>query len=117
MDKVGCFDMVGKSEAGLVAPEKMHLKPERVQEALRKLPAWRLGKTGVAIESERSFATCQRASSFAAYACRMASKMGQPVQVDLADKMVVVSLAGHPVRGCTGGLNGTVFKLADLIGS
>ena len=95
----------------------VNLKPERVQEALLKLPAWRLGETGAAIESERQFATGQRASSFAAYACRMASKMGQPVTVDLANKTVVVSLAGHPVRGCTGGLTGNVFKLADLIGS
>ena len=32
------------------APERMHLKPERVQQLLRELPGWRLGAGGGAIE-------------------------------------------------------------------
>lgn len=111
------MDQMVKVDVEVSAPERMHLKPERVQEALKKLPAWRLGQSGLAIESERRFATTQRASSFAGYACRLASKLGQPVKIDLADRKVVVTLAGHPVRGCTGGLTDPVFKLADLIGS
>ena len=95
----------------------MELKPERVQEALRKLPSWKLSQDGLGIESTRRFATSQRASSFAAYSCRLASKLGQPVKVDLMGEQVVVSLKGHPVRGCIGGLTNPVFKLADLIGS
>ena len=110
MDKI-------EKDIELSAPERMDLKPERVQEALAKLPSWRLGECGSVIESERQFATCSRASSFAAYACRLASKLDQPVKIDLADRTVVVTLAGHPVRGCTGGLTDPVFKLADLIGS
>ena len=110
------METMKKPNVEMSAPERMHLKPERVQEALKKLPSWRLGH-GVAIESERWFSTSQGASSFARYACRLASKLGQPVKVDLADKQVVVTLTGHPVRGCTGGLTAPVFKLADLIGS
>ncbi|MEA2559755.1 MAG: hypothetical protein QOH06_1259 [Acidobacteriota bacterium] len=103
--------------AEVAMPEKMHLKPERVQEALLKLPSWRLRKGVMQIESARRFTTIQGASSFAAYSCRLASKMGQPVKVDLMGEQVIVALPGHPVRGCTGGLTGNVFKLADLIGS
>ena len=111
------MDKMEKSDVKLSAPERMHLKPERVQEALERLPSWRLSEDGLAIESERRFATNQRTSSFAGYACRLASKLGQPVKIDLADQTVLVTLAGHPIRGCTGGLTDPVFKLADLIGS
>lgn len=103
--------------AEVAMPERMHLKPERVQEALLRLPSWKLRQDALEIESTRRFATSQRASSFAAYSCRMASKMGQPLKVDLVGEQVIVSLKGHPVRGCTGGLTDAVFRLADLIGS
>lgn len=99
------------------APVRMDLKPERVQEALKSLPAWKLRRDGLAIESVRKCANSQRASSFAAHACRLASKLGQPAKVRIKGKKVVVTLTGHPVRGCTGGLTDAVFKLADLIGS
>lgn len=104
---------MGKMEKAV----RMDLKPERVQEALERLPSWRLSEDGLAIESERRFASNQRTSSFAGYACRLASRLGQPVKIHVADKTVVVTLAGHPVRGCTGGLTNPVFRLADLIGS
>jgi pterin-4a-carbinolamine dehydratase len=111
------MSMVETPEVEMAAPEKLELKPERVQQALAKLPSWRLSKDGLSIESERSFATAGRMSSFAAYACRLATKLGQPVTVDLADRTVLVTLPGHPRCGCTGGLTDPVFKLADLIGS
>lgn len=111
------METMEKVDLEMSAPERMHLKPERVQQALKKLPSWRLSEDGLAIESERWFDTRQGASAFARYACRIASKLGQPVKVDLADKKAVVTLAGHPVRGCTGGLTAPVFRLADLIGS
>ena len=111
------MDNLESMDVEVSAPERMHLKPERVQQALEKLPSWRLSEDGLAIESERTFATTQRTSSFAGYACRLASKLGQPVKIAIAEKTVVVSLAGHPIRGCTGGLTAPVFKLADLIGS
>ena len=95
------------------APEK----PERVQKALERLPSWRLSEDGLAIRSERQFFTSQAASSFVRNACRLASKLDQPVKVELADTKAVVTLAGHPVRGCTGGLTDAVFRLADLIGN
>jgi len=98
-------------------PEKMHLKPERVQEALWTLPSWKLRQGALGIESTRRFTTSQGASSFAALSCRLASRMGQPLKVDLVGEQVTVVLPGHPIRGGRGGLTSVVFKVADLIGS
>jgi len=103
--------------AEVMMPVKMHLKPERVQEALLRLPSWKLRQGALGIESARRFTTSQGATSFAALSCRLASKMGQPLKVDLVGEQVTVVLPGHPVRGCTGGLTSVVFKVADLIGS
>ena len=97
-------------------PVRMDLKPERVQQMLAKLPGWALHASGRAILRVRLFATEQRAGSFAHTACWLATKLNQPVAVRLAGKEVTVALTGHPVRGCTGGLTDSVFKLADLIG-
>lgn len=111
------MDMIEKIVVDAVLPERLDLKPERVQQALLLLPAWRLRKDGLAIESERTFANGPRATSFAGHACRLANKMGQPVSLDVKGQTVLVTLTGHPVRGCVGGLTSPVFKLADLIGS
>jgi len=98
------------------APVRMDLKPERVQQMLARLPGWALHPGGRAIVRVRMFTTEQRAGSFARKACWLAAKRVQPVTVRLAGKEVTITLAGHPVRGCTGGLTGPVFNLADLIG-
>lgn len=110
------MDKTEQLVADVAMPEKMYLKAERVQEALLRLPSWKLRQEGLGIETTRRFAARQTASSFAAYSCRMASKMGQPLKVDIAGEQVTVVLPGHPVRGCTGGLTSVVFKVADLIG-
>lgn len=96
-------------------PVRMELKPERVQQMLLNLPGWRLREDGRAIETDRLFVTEQTASSFAALACRLARVQRQPLQVSLSGKQVLLTLTGHPVRGCTGGLTAPVFKLAELI--
>jgi hypothetical protein len=38
------------------------------------------------------------------------------VSISLDEKEVTVTLKGHPVRGCTGGLTQAVIDLAGLIG-
>src|SRR5215210_6991967 len=111
------MDKTKELVAGVLMPEKMYLKPERVQEALLRLPSWKLRDGALGIESSRRFTTSQGAFSFAALSCRLASKMGQPLKVDLVGEQVILVLPGHPVRGCTGGLTSVVFKVADLIGS
>ncbi|HVG07691.1 MAG TPA: 4a-hydroxytetrahydrobiopterin dehydratase [Thermoanaerobaculia bacterium] len=97
-------------------PVRMDLKPERVQELLAKLPGWALRAGGGALVRVRTFTTPLTAGSFARNACWLATKLEQPLTVSLASNVVTITLTGHPVRGCTGGLTGPVFKLADLIG-
>ena len=97
-------------------PERMELKPERVQQMLEKLPGWELHPSGRAILRTRLFTTDEGARAFARNICWLAGKLRQPVTVRLAGKEVAIALTGHPVRGCVGGLTGPVFKLADLIG-
>ena len=98
-------------------PVRMELKPERIQQHLLALPGWKLQRDGRGIESARQFTSPQGAGTFAALACRLATQRRQPVKVRLAGENIVVTLPGHPVRGCTGGLTDAVFKLAGLIGS
>ncbi len=111
------MDKTEQVVAEMEGPVRMDLKPERVQEALRRLPSWKLRQDGLGIESARRFVASQTARSFAQYSCRLASKLRQPLKVDLMGEQVIVTLTGHPVRGCTGGLTDAVFRLADLIGS
>src|SRR5688500_10500659 len=111
------MDKTEQLVAEVEVPVRMDLKPERVQQALLRLPSWKLRQGAVGIESTRRFTTSQGATSFAAWSGRLASKMGQPLKVDLVGEQVTVALPGHPVRGCTGGLTSVVFKVADLIGS
>ena len=110
------MDKMEKADVELSAPERMHLKPERVQQLLAKLPGWALRGEGRAIVRVRMFTTPQGAGAFARNACWLATKLMQPVKVSLAGNEVSITLTGHPVRGCTGGLTGSVFNLADLIG-
>jgi hypothetical protein len=40
----------------------------------------------------------------------------QPATIELAGGVVSVTLAGHPIQGCVGGLTNAVFRLAAMIG-
>ena len=97
-------------------PEKLELKPERVQQMLARIPRWGLKSDGLGIERIRKHASNKGAAEFAALVCKLASTQRQPVTVGLEGRKVVVTLTGHPVRGCTGGLTDPVFHLAELIG-
>lgn len=97
-------------------PERMHLKPERVQQLLLGLPGWNLGAGGGAIERSRQFSTVAEAAEFVGFAGRLATAQRQPVTIALAGRIVSLALTGHPVKGCTGGLTHPVFRLAGLLG-
>ena len=94
----------------------MRLKPERVQQLLRRLPGWRLRQDGRGIENVRSFNSAKAARAFVGHVCKLAEARRQPVNVRLAGKQVSITLQGHPAKGCTGGINGAVFNLAGHIG-
>ena len=97
-------------------PVRMYLKPERIQEHLGRLPGWALSTGGRAIVRVRLFTTVEGAGGFARNACWLATRQKQPVAVSLAGNEVTITLPGHPVRGCVGGLGTPVFHLASLIG-
>ena len=123
--------MVAPKSSPAVAgvPEKAHLKAERVQlsraarlkaervqEALKRLPGWELDAGGREIVRTRRFKDPVGARAFVGLVCRLSSGQRQPVEIRLAREQVVVTLKGHPVRGCAGGLGSPVFKLAEMIG-
>lgn len=103
------------SEPG--APVRMYLKPERVQQLLLALPSWKLREDGRAIVTEQKFVSAKTAGALGALACRLATQERQPVGIRLMGEQIVITLPGHPVRGCIGGLTRPVFRLAGLIGS
>lgn len=100
----------------LEVPERMHLKPERVQQLLRELPGWSLGTGGCAIERRRQFTSVDEAAEFVRAAGRLATSQRQPVTIALAGRNVSLTLTGHPLKGCTGGLTHPVFRLAAKLG-
>jgi pterin-4a-carbinolamine dehydratase len=98
------------------SPEKAHLKPERVQQLLLSLPGWRLGAEGRGIERRRHFTSFGKAQAFVGLVGRLATGHRQPVTIALSGKRVDLTLAGHPIKGRTGGLTDEVFNLAGRIG-
>lgn len=107
---------VTMQSAVVATPERAYLKAERVQDSLRRLPGWELKPDGKGIVRSRSFADSTVARAFVNRVCRLAAGVHQPVNLSLAGAKVVVTLQGHPARGCTGGLGRPVFDLANLIG-
>ena len=97
-------------------PERMHLKPERIQQLLLELPGWSLGDGGRAIEWRRTFKSVAEAAELVSRAGKLATAQRQPVTIALAGRNVALTLTGHPLKGCTGGLTNPVFRLAGMLG-
>ena len=100
----------------LAGPERANLKPERVQQLLLKLGGWRLGAEGRSIERRRHFTSFADAQAFVGRVGKLATGLRQPVRIALSGKRVDLTLAGHPLKGRTGGLTDEVFNLAGRIG-
>jgi pterin-4a-carbinolamine dehydratase len=97
-------------------PERMRLKPERIQQLLLELPGWKLGVGGRVIVRRRELGSPAEAAEYAGLAGKLAACQRQPVTIALAGTRVVLTLAGHPIKGCTGGLTNPVFRLAAILG-
>lgn len=97
-------------------PERAYLKAERVQDYLQRLPGWELKSDGTGIVRTRKFTDSTVARGFVNRVCRQAAGQHQPVNITLNGAKVVVTLQGHPARGCVGGLGKPVFALANIIG-
>lgn len=97
-------------------PEKAYLKAERVQLLLREVPGWSLGTGGRTLLRRRCFKSVAEAAEFVGLTGKLAALQRQPVTIALSGRSVALILAGHPVRGCTGGLTNPVFRLAGMLG-
>jgi hypothetical protein len=93
-----------------------HLKSERVQEALRAMPAWQLAHQEMAIQSVKAFPTPEVASLYAAYAARYGAAAGFPVTVSIAGGQVCVIVFAPQVNGCAGDLTESVLAFARQLG-
>lgn len=98
------------------APERMHLKPERIQQLLLGLPGWKLGAGGHAIVRRQDFGNLVEAAAYVGLAGKLAACYRQPATIAVSGTRVTLTLAGHPHKGCTGGLTNPVFRLAAMLG-
>ncbi|MFL6199899.1 MAG: 4a-hydroxytetrahydrobiopterin dehydratase [Thermoanaerobaculia bacterium] len=98
------------------APERMHLKPETVRQLLGRLPGWSLAADGHAIERRWLFKSVDEAAAFVGTAGKLGMSQRQPIAIALAGRHVGITFAGHPIKGCTGGLTNPVFRLAGILG-
>lgn len=98
------------------SPVKAHLKAERVQDTLKRMPGWSLGPAGDGLVRTREFDDAAEARAYVGNVCWIASIWHHPVKIGFTEAQVVVTLPGHPARGCTGGLTKSMLNLANTIG-
>ena len=84
--------------------------------ALQELPGWSLGSCGGVIERRRKFKSVDEAAELVSRAGKLATAQRQPVTIVLTGRSVALTLTGHPLKGCTGGLTNPVFRLAGMLG-
>lgn len=90
------------------------LKAERVQEALKAMPGWKLTAGDTAIDRVYSFTTSAFASAFAAYVTEAARLSERPVDLSLAGATLVVTLSA-PLRGGGRGVTEDVLTFAKQL--
>jgi hypothetical protein len=96
-------------------PDKLELKPERVQQQLARLLGWE-EREGVGIQRSRKFASPYEAQAFAAFVLKVAGRRRQPVTVGQSGTKISITLQGRPGRGNTAGLTDAVYALACALG-
>jgi pterin-4a-carbinolamine dehydratase len=89
------------------------LKPERIQEELKKLRGWRLAPDGQAILFSREFSQPWAAAKFASFVAELAMADRQPVHLGITGSRVLLTL---PRRANTAGLTMPVFAFARQLG-
>jgi hypothetical protein len=97
-------------------PEKLELKPERVQQEMARHLGWFERKSVSGIHRTRTFDDSVEAEAFAAFALKAAGRRRQPVTVSQSEREVSIRLKGRPGRGATAGLTDAVYALACVLG-
>jgi hypothetical protein len=91
------------------------LKPERVQEELRRLPDWVLLTSGKAIQSALQFTSERAAAQYASFASATAADVGQPMHLTLNGKSLTMKLCSPRRNGRAAPLDAGVFQFARLL--
>ena len=97
-------------------PDKLELKPERVQQMIARQLGWTERKSVRGIHRTRTFGNPVEAEAFAAFALKAAGRRRQPVTVSQSGRQVAITLKGRPGRGAAAGLTDAVYALACVLG-
>jgi hypothetical protein len=98
------------------APDKLELKPERVQEEMARQLGWAKREGMLGIHRARKFASYPEAEAFVAFVFKVAAYRRQPVSVAQSGRKVSIMLTGLPGRHRTAGLTNAVYDLACVLG-
>ncbi|HEX5715108.1 MAG TPA: hypothetical protein VF179_03045 [Thermoanaerobaculia bacterium] len=97
-------------------PDKLELKPERVQQEMARQLGWAERKSVRGIHRTRVFDNPVEAEAFAAFALKAARRRRQPVTVSQWEGQVSITLKGRAGRGIEAGLTDAVYDLACVLG-
>ena len=97
-------------------PDKLELKPERVQEVVAQQLGWAKREGMPGIHRARKFASYLEAEAFVAFVVKAAAHRRQPVTVSQTGRKVSMTLTGRPGRNRGAGLNKAVYDLACVLG-
>ena len=99
-------------------PEKMHLKPERMQLMLllQSLPGWQVLPNGRVIDRVRQFPSTELAMEYARFAEKLARGVKLPISIHLANQVVLVTLRSPSRHGRLEPVTQRVLDLARQLG-
>ncbi len=95
---------------------RQRLKSERVQDALKAMPAWRQSPQGQAIDRAFEFPSSQVAAAFAGYVSAFAAHLGHTINLSIARTTVVLTLTGPRSKGRQADLTEEVLVFARKLG-
>jgi hypothetical protein len=97
-------------------PDKLELKPERVQQEMARQLGWVERKSVRGIHRTRVFDNPVEAEAFAAFALKAGCRRQQPITVSQSERQVSIILKGRAGRGIEAGLTDAVYALACVLG-
>ena len=95
-------------------PDKLELKPERVQQLARQL-GWEESE-GVGLHRSRKFHSVIETEAYAAFALKVAGRRRQPVTVSVTGRQVTIALSGRTGSSKSAGITNAVYALACALG-
>lgn len=96
-------------------PDRLELKPERVQELARQL-GWEESEGVPGLHRSRMFHSFIEAEAYAAFVFKMAGRRRQPVTVNVTGRQVSIALQGRTGRNKASGITNAVYTLACALG-